>query len=166
MTVEFGNYPNDTVATEGDQVTSNCNVTGVPTPQIAWKKDGELVMNGTKITVTTSSPSSGGYTASQLQIRQVSKQDVAVYSCIAWNRGSIRVWQATVLLTGKFRFIYFVSDSLSSEYILAVVFSTLYNYISQTPLYETSSVHIIHIISMITSGRFAALLHNSHIRIE
>jgi len=118
VTVEFKNHPNDTVATEGDQVTCNCNVTGVPTPQIAWKKDGELVTNSTKITVTTSSASSRGYTASQLQIRQVSKEDVAVYSCIAWNRGSIRVWQATVLLTGKFRFIHFVSVSLSLEYIL------------------------------------------------
>jgi len=114
VTVEFKNYPNDTVATEGDQVTCNCNVTGVPTPQIAWKKDGELVTNSTKITVTTSSASSRGYNASQLQIRQVSKQDVAVYSCIAWNRGSIRVWPATLLITGKLCFIYSVSVSFSS----------------------------------------------------
>lgn len=106
MTVEFADYPRETVATEGDHVTLNCNVAGVPRPQIAWKKDGELVMNGSKHTVTTYSASRKGYTASQLQIRQVSKEDVAVYSCIAWNRGSIRVWQARMLLTGKFLFIY------------------------------------------------------------
>lgn len=108
VTVEFVDYPRDTVFNEENQVTLNCNVTGVPRPQIAWKKEGELVMNGIKHTVTTYSTSSRGYTASQLQIRQVTKEDVAVYSCVAWNRGSIRVWQATVLVTGKSYFIYFL----------------------------------------------------------
>lgn len=108
MTVEFQELLTDAVAAEGGQATLNCNVTGVPRPQIAWKKDGELVTNGTKNTVTTYSASSRGSTASQLQIRQVSKEDVAVYSCIAWNRGSIRVSQAAVILTGKFRLICFL----------------------------------------------------------
>ena len=49
-------------------------------PQIALKKYRELVMNDTK---NTYSASSRGYTASQLQIPQVSEEEVAVYSCIA-----------------------------------------------------------------------------------
>ena len=105
MTVEFRELPTDAFAAEGGQAALYCNVTGVPRPQIAWKKGGELVMNDTKNTVTTYSTPSRGYTASQLQIRQVSREDVAVYSCIAWNRGSIRVSQATVIITGKFRLI-------------------------------------------------------------
>ena len=111
VTVEFADHPTGAVFKEGDQVTLNCNATGIPLPQIAWKKGGELVMNSIKHTVTIYPISSRRYTASQLQIRQVSKEDVAVYSCIAWNRGSIRVWQTTVLLTGKFHFTYFVFES-------------------------------------------------------
>ncbi|KAL9986144.1 hypothetical protein ACROYT_G000235 [Oculina patagonica] len=90
LTVEFKDYPIKTIATKGDLVTFNCNVTGVPKPRIAWKKDGELVTNDNWHTVTTNRASRKDSTASQLQIRQVNKGDIAEYSCIAWNRGSVR----------------------------------------------------------------------------
>ena len=102
VTVEYQDYPRDTIATEGDEVTLNCNVSGVPKPRIAWKKDGELVTNGGKYTVTTGVTSKKDDTSSQLQIRQVTKEDISVYSCIAWNRGGVRVVQARLLLTGKY----------------------------------------------------------------
>ncbi len=101
VTVEFKDYPIKTIATKGDLVTFKCNVTGVPKPRITWKKDGELVTNDNWHTVTTNRASRKDSTASQLQIRQVNKGDIAEYSCIAWNRGSVREVRALLLLTGK-----------------------------------------------------------------
>ena len=98
-------HPKETIAEEGELVTLNCNVTGVPKPRIAWKKDGELLTNNIKHVVTNYEGSRNDYAASRLQIRQVSKEDIAEYTCISWNRGSVREWKSTLLLTGKWFFV-------------------------------------------------------------
>lgn len=101
MTVEFLDYlPRETIVTEGGDVTLKCNVTGVPKPRVVWKKDGKLVTNSSRYTVTTD-VTAVAFTLSQLQIRKVTKGDIAVYSCISWNRGSVRVVQGRLVLTGE-----------------------------------------------------------------
>ena len=122
VTVEFKEHPTETVATEGGLVTFNCNVTGVPKPRITWKKDGELVTNDTRRTVMIYGASSKVESASRLQIRGVSKEDIGEYMCIAWNRGSVREWPSKLLLTGKclilemLLFVFFSLACFFSEY--------------------------------------------------
>jgi len=100
LTVRFLDYPRKrTVATEGGRVTLKCNVTGVPKPQVVWKRDGVLVTNSSRFTVKTDVTATA-FTSSQLQIRQITKEDIAVYSCISWNRGSVRVVPGRLLISG------------------------------------------------------------------
>ena len=91
MTVSFTVSPEDTVSTEGGTVTFTCSVKGVPTPKVVWKKGGELVTNSSRYVVTSES----------LVVNQVTRDDMAVYSCISWNRGSVRVAQGKLLLKGS-----------------------------------------------------------------
>ena len=101
VTVNFLDYPPGiTVTTEGGHVILNCNVTGVPRPRVAWKKEGELVTNTSRITVLTD-VTDKTFTSSQLHIRQVTKQDIGIYSCISWNRGSVRSSPGRILISGE-----------------------------------------------------------------
>ena len=88
------------VASEGEDVIMKCNVTGLPRPQLAWKKEGELLTNSSKYSITTDATAKT-FISSQLQIRQVTREDIAVYSCISWNRGSVRSAPGTLLLSGE-----------------------------------------------------------------
>ena len=101
VTVNFEEYPpRTTVATVGGDVVLKCNVSGVPRPRVVWKKQGELVTNTSRITVTTD-VTDKTFALSQLRIRQVTKADVAVYSCISWNRGSVRSSAGRILIAGE-----------------------------------------------------------------
>lgn len=101
MTVDFLVVPsNSEVTKEGDDVALDCKVKGFPQPQLVWKKDGELLTNTSRVSVITD-VANKSFTSSRLQIRGVTKEDVAVYSCISWNRGSVRFAQTRVLLTGE-----------------------------------------------------------------
>ena len=102
MTVDFQVFPTMTVAKEGGMEYLQCKVTGVPIPQIAWKKDGELITNASRFAITTDISIKNNSVSSQLLIRDVSKEDVGFYYCISWNRGSVRVTKTTLLLTGKY----------------------------------------------------------------
>lgn len=92
--------PNYKLAKKGADVTLDCKVKGFPQPQLVWKKDGELLTNTSRVSVITE-VANKSFTSSRLQIRGVTKEDVAVYSCISWNRGSVRFTQTRVLLTGE-----------------------------------------------------------------
>lgn len=100
LTVNYVAFPRSTVANKSDNVTLKCNVTGVPKPRLFWKKEGELLTNTNKYTVTTDN-SSETFISSQLIIRKVSREDVARYWCISWNRGSVIAAPGSVLITGS-----------------------------------------------------------------
>ena len=100
VTVNYVAFPRSTVANKSDNVTLKCNVTGVPKPRLFWKKEGELLTNTNKYTVTTDN-SSETFISSQLIIRKVSREDVARYWCISWNRGSVIAAPGSVLITGE-----------------------------------------------------------------
>ena len=98
--VKFKAKPKDKFVNEGKDVTLTCEVIGVPKPQLVWKKEGELVTNASKFTITTDN---SGETAvsSQLRIKQISREDIALYSCISWNRGGVSSAQARVITAGE-----------------------------------------------------------------
>lgn len=101
VTVEFlVSPPRVQVAQTDGDVTLNCTVRGFPQPQLVWKKDGELLTNASRVSVITD-VANKSFTSSRLQIRGFTKEDVAVYSCISWNRGSVRSVPTQVLLTGE-----------------------------------------------------------------
>ena len=53
--------PDDNNVNEGDRVTFYCNVTGNPTPEIKWTKDGMPVANGDTLSFVTARNQSGEY---------------------------------------------------------------------------------------------------------
>ena len=100
VTVDFKVKPQDAFVHVGVDVTLNCNVTGVPKPLLVWKKEGELVANSSRFTVTSDN-SGETFISSQLQIKRISREDIALYSCISWNRGGVRSMQARVITIGE-----------------------------------------------------------------
>lgn len=53
--------PLDQRVIEGAKATFHCNATGNPTPQITWKKDGEVVAEGESLSFETNKNHSGKY---------------------------------------------------------------------------------------------------------
>lgn len=98
--VTFQVKPKDKFVKEGVAVTLRCSVTGVPKPQLVWKKEGELVTNTSRFTITTDN-SGETSVSSQLQIREIAREDIALYSCISWNRGGVSSVQARVVTAGE-----------------------------------------------------------------
>ena len=98
--VNFKVKPKDKFVNEGVAVTLKCSVTGVPKPQLVWKKEGELVTNTSRFTITTDN-SGENSVSSQLQIKQIAREDIALYSCISWNRGGVSSMQARVVTAGE-----------------------------------------------------------------
>ena len=76
---------------EGENVTLPCVVRAFPIPSTAWKKDGELVTNGDRHIISFSN----------LTIKNVKRSDMGKYSCVAWNKGSVKAKSTLVLVTGK-----------------------------------------------------------------
>ena len=71
-------------------MTFICEATGVPTPTIIWKKDGELVTNDSRHVIDSKS----------LRILRAMEGDVGVYACVAWNKHAIISAIATLILIG------------------------------------------------------------------
>ena len=78
-------------AKKGQDVSLPCVVKAFPVPRKAWKKDGVLVTNDSRHVITDT----------ELRIKQVGRSDMGEYSCIAWNRGSVKSARALLLITGK-----------------------------------------------------------------
>lgn len=91
MTIQYTNIWSSVKPAKKDQdVILPCSVKAFPVPNMAWKKDGELVTNDTRHTVTRK----------ELKISQVSTVDMGRYYCIAWNRGSVQAKSVMLLITG------------------------------------------------------------------
>lgn len=99
LTVMFEVFPTNTVGKKGATEKLECKVTGIPTPKVAWKKDGELLMNASKHTITTNISAKNTVT-SRLLIKDLSKEDIGIYYCISWNRGGIGLKETSLLLPG------------------------------------------------------------------
>ena len=91
VTIQYTNAWSSVKFAKKDQdITMPCSVKAFPIPNMAWKKDGELVTNGTRHTVTRK----------ELKISQVSAADMGRYYCIAWNRGTVQAKSIMLLITG------------------------------------------------------------------
>lgn len=91
MTIQYTNIWSSVKPAKIDQdVILPCSVKAFPVPNMAWKKDGELVTNDTRHTVTRK----------ELKISQVSTVDMGRYYCIAWNRGTVQAKSVMLLITG------------------------------------------------------------------
>lgn len=91
MTIQYTNtYSPVKIATKDQDVTLPCSVKAFPIPNMAWKKDGELVTNDSRHVITRT----------ELKILQFSTVDMGRYYCIAWNRGSVQAKNILLLITG------------------------------------------------------------------
>jgi len=83
-------------------VTFCCEVVGIPTPEVQWYKNGQrlqLTGSGSKQTSTNASHDDLNAT---LHLRNVSMNDIGVYSCKAANNlGSHKSNQARLAVIGK-----------------------------------------------------------------
>ena len=91
VTIQYtNNWSPQKSATKGQDVTLPCSVTAFPIPNVAWKKDGELVTNDSRHLVTRTA----------LKILKVSTADMGRYYCIAWNRGTVQAKNVLLLIRG------------------------------------------------------------------
>jgi len=91
VTIQYtNNWSPEKTAKKDQDVTLRCSVKAFPIPNMAWKKDGELVTNDSRHAVTRR----------ELKILQVSAKDMGRYYCIAWNRGTVQAKKILLLITG------------------------------------------------------------------
>ena len=75
---------------KGQNVTFNCTADGVPQPDIVWRKNGQLLLNTSRVTIVSSQESNGFYTnyistTSVIIIKDLRGNDNGSYSCRADN---------------------------------------------------------------------------------
>ena len=75
---------------EGQNVTFNCTADGVPQPAIVWRKNGQLLLNTSRVTIISSQESNGFHTkytpaTSVITITKLRGNDNGSYSCRADN---------------------------------------------------------------------------------
>ena len=82
-------YPEDTITNITTAIVSSCTATGIPTPDIAWLKDGTSLTSELDSRVNISQNSffndSGHFTLSVLSICDLDFSDSSEYSCVASN---------------------------------------------------------------------------------
>jgi len=91
VTIQYIKWSQEKTAKKDQDVTLLCSVKAFPFPNMAWKKDGELVTNDSHHHLVT---------RRELKIFQVSADDMGRYYCIAWNRGTVQAKRILLLITG------------------------------------------------------------------
>ena len=76
---------------KGQNVTFNCTADGVPRPVIVWTKNGQLLLNTSRVTILSSKESNGFQTnyipvTSVMTITNLRGNDNGSYSCRADNK--------------------------------------------------------------------------------
>ena len=79
---------------KGQSVSFNCTADGVPRPVIVWRKNGQLLLNTTRITISSTEQSNGFHfnyfpTTSVLTIADLRGSDNSSYSCRIKNAVNI-----------------------------------------------------------------------------
>ncbi|NXJ63832.1 HMCN1 protein, partial [Rostratula benghalensis] len=72
-----GSHPSEVVVTQGNEISLECKVQGVPEPAITWMKDGRLLVSGRDIAILH-----GGHF---LQLKNAQVSDTGRYVCVAAN---------------------------------------------------------------------------------
>ena len=106
VTIQYTDWSPVKTAKKDEDVTLFCSVKAFPIPNMAWKKDGELVTNDSRHSVTRK----------ELKISKVSTADMGRYYCIAWNRGTVQAKNIMLLIKGMelscfIKWIVFVADT-------------------------------------------------------
>ena len=75
---------------KGHSVSLNCTADGVPRPVIVWRKNGQLLLNTSRITISSTGQSNGFHsnyfpTTSVLTITDLRGSDNGSYSCRSKN---------------------------------------------------------------------------------
>ena len=75
---------------KGQNVTFNCTADGVPQPVIVWRKNGQLLLNTSRVTIVSSQESNGFHinyipVTSVITIKDLRGNDNGSYSCRADN---------------------------------------------------------------------------------
>ena len=76
---------------KGQIVTFNCTADGIPQPVIVWRKNGQLLLNTSRVTIVSSQESNGFHTnyipaTSVITIKDLRGNDNGSYSCRANNK--------------------------------------------------------------------------------
>ena len=84
----------------GENVSLNCTADGIPQPVILWRKNGQLLLNTSRVTIVSSQESNGFHTnyiptTSVITIQDLRGNDNGNYSCQADNK----IKPGTVLMT-------------------------------------------------------------------
>ena len=75
---------------KGQNVSFNCTADGVPRPVFVWRKNGQLLLNTSRVTIVSSQESYGFHinyipTTSVITIKDLRGNDNGSYSCRANN---------------------------------------------------------------------------------
>ena len=75
---------------KGQNVTFNCTADGIPQPAIVWSKNGQVLINTSRVTIVSSQESNGFHTSyipttSVITIKDLRGNDNGRYSCRADN---------------------------------------------------------------------------------
>lgn len=73
--------------TLGGNISFDCSASGVPTPNITWEKDSNVITNSGRFAVS----------ASGLRITDIKEEDVGDYTCVARNVAGIKTLTSTLV---------------------------------------------------------------------
>ena len=72
--------------TKGGNISFECSASGVPKPDITWKKDSKVINNDGRFIIT----------ASGLFIKDIETDDVGAYTCVANNSVGTKMLTSTL----------------------------------------------------------------------